>query len=141
MKTTRKLKCDVSNNFPNKFLEKKKPNKIKFESKYDAVPQRAVAGTKHTVTTDTNKIIHRKIISKPLSNSFQYPYKDEEKMQGPDGRFIQQTTFLPINPSVEEEEEEGQSENAERRQSTPTPITSTETMEERFEFSSPVKIG
>ena len=56
-------------------------------------------------------------------------------MQGPDGRFTQQTTFLPINPSVEEEGE-GQTENSERRQITPTLNTSTETMEASFDFSS-----
>ena len=47
MKTPRKLKCDVSNNFPYKFLEKKQ-NKNKFESGYQSQPQTAVAGTKHT---------------------------------------------------------------------------------------------
>ena len=57
MKTPRKLKCDVSNNLPYKFLEQKR-NKNKFESEYDTNPQTAVAETKHTITTDTNKIIH-----------------------------------------------------------------------------------
>ena len=69
MKSPRKLKCDVSNKFPYKFLEKK--NKIKtnnYENNYETKPQTAVAGTKHTITTDTNKIIHRKLISKPLPN-------------------------------------------------------------------------
>ena len=78
MKTPRKLKCDVSNNLPYKFLEKKQ-NKNKFESEYDTNPQIAVAETKHTITTDTNKIIHKKRISKPLPNSFQNPYQEEEK--------------------------------------------------------------
>ena len=72
MKTPRKLKCDVSNNLPYKFLEKKQ-NKNKFESEYDTNPQTAVAETKHTITTDTNKSIHKKRISKPLPNSFQNP--------------------------------------------------------------------
>ena len=54
-------------------MEKKKRNKNKFESEYDTNPQIAVAGTKHTITTDTNKVIHKKRISKPLPNSFQNP--------------------------------------------------------------------
>ena len=104
--------------------------------------QTAVAGTKHTITTDTNKIIHRKLISKPLPSSFQNPLSRRgENARGPDGQFTQQTTFLPINTSTEEEEEEGQTENAEHRQSTPTLNTSTETMEASFEFSSSIKIG
>ena len=72
MKTPRKLKCDVSNNFPYKFLEKKQ-NKNKFEGGYQSEPQTAIAGPKHTITTDTNKILHRKLVSKPLPNSFQNP--------------------------------------------------------------------
>ena len=72
MNTLRKLKCDVSNNFPYKFLEKKQ-NKNKFESSYQSKPKTAIAGTKHTITNDTNKILHRKLVSKPLPNSFQNP--------------------------------------------------------------------
>ena len=49
----------------------KKQNK--FESGYQSEPQTAVAGTKHTITTDTNRILHRKLVSKPLPNSFQNP--------------------------------------------------------------------
>ena len=64
MKTPRKLKCDVSNNFPYKFLEKKQ-NKNKFEGGYQSEPQRAIAGPKHTITTDTNKILHRKHEANP----------------------------------------------------------------------------
>ena len=36
-------------------------NKSKFESEYNTKPQIAVAGTKRTITTNTNKIIHRKL--------------------------------------------------------------------------------
>ena len=87
MKTSRKLKCDVSNNLPYKVLEK---NKNKFESEYDTNPQIAVAETKHTVTTDTNKTIHIKRISKPLPNSFQNPLSRRgENRRGMDGRFVQ----------------------------------------------------
>ena len=45
MKTPRKLKCDVSNNFPYKFLEKRQ-TKNKLESEYQTKPQTEVAGTK-----------------------------------------------------------------------------------------------
>ena len=82
MKTPRQLKSDVRNNFLYKFLEKKKQNNNKFECKYEILPRTAVAGTKHTITTDTNKILHRKLISKPLPNSFRAHYHDKERMQG-----------------------------------------------------------
>ena len=65
MKTPRKLKCDVSNNLPYKFLEKKQ-NKNKIESEYDRNPQIAVAETKHTITTDTNKNIGATAIARRL---------------------------------------------------------------------------
>ena len=68
MKAPRKLKRDVSNKFPYQFLEKKNKTNLKVTTKQ---PQTAIAGTKHTITTDTNKIIHRKLISIPLPNSFQ----------------------------------------------------------------------
>ena len=72
MKAPRKLKEDVSNKFPYLFLEKKH-NQVKVESTYENKPQAAVAGTKHTIVTDTNKIMHRKRISRPLNLIFQNP--------------------------------------------------------------------
>ena len=66
MKAPRKLKGDVSNKFPYLFLGKKH-NRSKFESMYENKPRTAVAATKHTIVTDTNKIIHRKRIVKPLN--------------------------------------------------------------------------
>ena len=134
MKTPRNLKCDVSTNFEFKFLEEKKQNNNMVESQYETKPQRAVAGTKHTITYYTNKIIHCKSISKLLPNSFQDPLSRRgENAREPYRRFTQQTTFLPVNTSAEEEEEdEGQTENAEHRQSTPTPHPSTETIEASF---------
>ena len=103
MKTPRKLKCDVSNKFPYQFLEMKQ-NKNKFESKYETKPQTAVAGTKHTITTETNKTIHRKLISKPLPKTFQNPLSRRgENRRGPDGRFATQTEISETT-TVEEEE-------------------------------------
>ena len=90
MKAPRKLKEDVSNKFPYLFLEKKQ-NKEKFESAYENKPQTAVAGTKHTITTDKNEIIHRKWISKPLNPIFQNPLSRRgENPRGKHGRFLQQ---------------------------------------------------
>ena len=87
MKTPRKLKEDVSNKFPYFFLERKQ-NRDKFESMYKNEPQMAVAGTKHTIITDTNKIIHRKRSSKPLSQIYQNPLsRRRENPRGKDGRF------------------------------------------------------
>ena len=99
MKAPRKLKEDVSNKFPYLFL-KKKQNKEKFESAYENKPQTAVAGTKHTIITDKNKIIHRKRISKPLNPIFQNPLSRRgENPRGKDGRFLQQGQ---LNEDIEE---------------------------------------
>ena len=90
MKAPRKLKEDVSNKFPYLFLEKKQ-NKGTFESAYENKPQTVVAGTNHTITTDENKIIHRKRISKPLNPKFQNPLSRRgENPRENDGKFLQQ---------------------------------------------------
>ena len=65
MKTPRRSRKAVSSEHSFYFLEKNLI-KGKFEGPYEEVPQLAVAGTKHTVTTDSGKIIHRKRISNPL---------------------------------------------------------------------------
>ena len=51
--------------YPFKFYEKNYKKKSLY-SKFKNKIQTAVSGTKHTVTTDKNKIIHRKLISNPL---------------------------------------------------------------------------
>ena len=89
MKAPRELKEDVSNKFSYLFLEKKQ-NKGKFESAYENKPQTAVAGAKHTVITNKNKVFHRKRISKPLTPIFQNPLSRRgENPRGKDGRFLQ----------------------------------------------------
>ena len=103
MKAPRKLREDVSDNFPYLFLEKK-VNENKCESAYDTRPQIAVAGTKHTITTNENKIIHRKRVSKPLKSTFQNPLSRRgENPRGPDSRF---TTQMFIQPETREDEEQ-----------------------------------
>ena len=90
MEAPRKLKEDVSKKFPYLFFEKKQ-YKEKFESAYENKPQTAVAGTKHTIITDKNKIIHRPRISKPLNPIFQNPFSRRgENPRGKNGRFLQQ---------------------------------------------------
>ena len=104
----------MSNKFPYLFLEKKQ-NKEKFESAYENKPQTAVAGTKHTITTDKNKIIHRKRISKPLNPKFQNPLSRRgENPRGKDGRFLQQGQL--------DEDTEEQGVTAEHSQRCSTPI-------------------
>ena len=48
-----------------------------------------MAGTKHTIPRDTNKIIHLKLVGKPLPDSFQSPLFRREKTRGEwmDGSF------------------------------------------------------
>ena len=57
--------CTVKFENPFKFC-KKNHEKGSMESKIKNKIQTAVSGTKHTVTTDRNKTIHRKLLSKPL---------------------------------------------------------------------------
>ena len=87
MKTARKLKEDVTNKFPYLFLERKQ-KRDKFESMYENKPQLAVAGTKHTIKPNTDKIIHRKRASKPLNQILQNPLSRRgENPRGKDGMF------------------------------------------------------
>ena len=69
-------------NYPFLFHEKKP----KFGSAYSEKTQLAISGTNHTVTTADNKIIHRKNISKPVSE-IQEPNNRGTGPRGPDGRF------------------------------------------------------
>ena len=135
MKAPRKLKCDVSNIFLYRFLEKKKQNKNKFESNYETKTQTAVAGTNHTITTDTNKIIHRKLISKSLPNSFHNLLSRRgENRRGPDGKFATQKS-PPTEEDTEDELEETE------KQDPSTPNTSIDTLEDSFDFAAPTQIG
>ena len=141
MKAPRKLKCDVSNKFPYQFLEKKKQNKNKSESNYETKPKTAIAGTKHTITTDTNKTIHRKLFSNPLPNSFQNPLsKLGENRRGPDGKFAQKSAKKVAEEDTEEEPEEIEPEEIEE-QDPSTPNTSIETLDDSFDFAAPIQVG
>ena len=58
---------------------RKETNTNEFESNHhETKPQTAVAGKKHTITTDMNKIIHQKLVRKPLPNSIQHPLSRRE---------------------------------------------------------------
>ena len=84
MKAPRKLKEDVSSKLPYFFLGKK-VNKNKFKNAYDTKPQSAVAGTKHTITTDE----HINTPKKPLKSTFQNPLSRRgETPRGPDGNTV-----------------------------------------------------
>ena len=116
-----------------------KQNKNKFESKYETKPQTAVAGTKQTITTDTNKTIHRKLISKPLPNTFQNPLSRRgENRRGPDGRFATQTETSETTTVEEEEKESDSGEDQTRSQAADV---SMESVEANFEFTSPKQLG
>ena len=57
---------------------------------YEQKPQTAVAGTKHTMVPNTNKILHKKRASKPLNPIFQNPQlRQGENPMGRDLRFTQ----------------------------------------------------
>ena len=63
--TTKPLKTVSTNNYPFSFDEKTyKKNSL--GSKFSNKIQTAISGTIHTVTTEKNKILHKKLISNPL---------------------------------------------------------------------------
>ena len=56
---------EKNTNYPFSFFEKAH-TKCSLGSKFKKIPLIAVSGTKHTVTTDKNKILHRKLIYNPI---------------------------------------------------------------------------
>ena len=67
----KKVSIEV-NNSPFPFYEKK-ITKPKFGSAYSDKIQIAVSGTDHTVTTTDKRVLHRKHISRPISELTQEP--------------------------------------------------------------------
>ena len=65
MKPNKNAKGDSS--YPFLFLETTH-QRSKLESAYSDKPQLAISGTKHTVTTPNRKTLHRKMISKPITD-------------------------------------------------------------------------
>ena len=68
------------------FLEKKH-QRNKLESAYSDKPQLAISGTNHTVTTPNGRVIHRKMISKPIDFNQENTNRGIGP-RGPDGRFV-----------------------------------------------------
>ena len=93
------------NKHPFQFFERKK-QKEKFKSPYSENLQTAVTGIKHTVTTLGNKIIHRKLISKPNNTFEQEPTNRGTGTRGPDGRFAKKRTKTNNNPRKSHTEED-----------------------------------
>ena len=60
----------------------------KFESAYSDKPQLAISGTNHTVTTPNGRVIHRKLINKPIETYNQETNNRGTGPRGSDGRFI-----------------------------------------------------
>ena len=101
--TKRSAKDNVSKTYPFKFLERN-PNAKSFDSKYKENVQTAINGTDHTITTQDNRIIHRKLISNPLKNCLQDNSKRGKGPRNKDGKFRKQNTESTEN--VEEQEDE-----------------------------------
>ena len=73
--------------YPFSFLEKKH-QRNKFESAYSDKPQLAMSCTSHTVTTPNGRVLHRKLISKPIETFKQENNNRGTGPRGSDGRFI-----------------------------------------------------
>ena len=67
-KPTNTSSMEKKTNYPFTFFGKTQ-EKRSFGSKLENKPQTAISGTKHTVTTDKNKIIHRKFFFLPVTLS------------------------------------------------------------------------
>ena len=78
-------------NYPFIFLEKKH-QRNEFERAYSDKPKLAVSGTKRTVTTPNVRVLHSKMISKPISEFSQKQNNRGIGPRGPDGRFIRSPT-------------------------------------------------
>ena len=104
MKQKRKGAKTVSK-YPFQFFERKN-QKGKFESPYSEHLQTAVTGTEHTVTTSDNKIIHRKLISKPINTFEQEPTNRGTGPRGPDGRFSRKQDKTKQSPEKSPLEED-----------------------------------
>ena len=74
-------------NYPFSFLEKKH-QRNKFESAYSDKLQLAISGTSHTVATPNGRVIHRKLISKPIETFEQESNNRGTGPRGSDGRFV-----------------------------------------------------
>ena len=104
MKQKRKSTKTVSK-YPFQFFERK-DTKSKFESPFSDQLQTAIKGTDHTVTTADNKILHRKLISKPITPFEQEPSNRGTGPRGPDGRFARKEDKTPVTPEPFQSQEE-----------------------------------
>ena len=89
--------------YPFQFIEKNH-NRKSLEGRFQRKLQTAVSGTEHTVTTDTEKVIHRKFFSEPII--FQRDKRTAPKigdtitpknrhcLRGVDGKYIQWNEIL-----------------------------------------------
>ena len=85
-----------------------------------------------------NEIIHRKLISNPLPNSFQNPFSRRgENRRGPDGKFAQK----PSPPTEEDTDEEPEEIEETEEQDPSTPNSSIDTLDDSFDFAAPIQIG
>ena len=97
MKTPRKSKRTVSNEYPFYFLERKLA-KGKFEGPYKNQPIKAIRGNEHTVTTEDGRTIHRKRISKPLRM-----FQEGPSMRGTNPRDSEGRWMRPLEREQEDE--------------------------------------
>ena len=109
MKQKRKSTKTVSK-YRFQFFERNN-TKSKFESPYSDQLQTAVKGTNHTVTTAENKIIHRKLISKPITPFEQETSNRRTGPRGPDRRFARKEDKSPAThePSQSQDEQSNSS--------------------------------
>ena len=107
-------------------------NKQKIDSADSDELQTAISGTKHTVTTADNKILHRKHISKPISEIVQEQNSRGTGLRGPEGRFIKSPRITRVaisdsdseksNPTTSQLDTTQITEGTQFRDSQTTPI-------------------
>ena len=91
-------------NYPFLFLEKHQKSKL--ESAYTEIPNVAVSGTKHTMTTTNGRVEHKKVINKPRNDVNQDCNNNRGiGPRGPDGRFTRSPSKLKKAYIVESDNE------------------------------------
>ena len=136
--STRTVRTGKNTTYPFILFEKTH-KKRSLGSKFDNKPQIADSGTKHTVTTDKNKDIHRKLISNPI------PFQSSVT---PTKRINTRTVTIPDKPSFSETDE--RTRCGYQRRESPRPqktensaywlMRTEQSRNEREQFTSPDKL-
>ena len=90
------VSMESQRNYPFQFYEKNS-NKKSLEGRFYPKLKTAISGTDHTVTTEDNKLVHRRLISQPIIFQEDSP---RAKSQKRDGTMQSESKTLPIPDEI-----------------------------------------